>query len=88
MDGNHFWYCTMSSFSCPSRSHSLAVSPSQPLFVLRAYRTCLFFLNYDLPWLVHAKVEDEQRHLGALEDSFQQIKNTTGLSDVDDIIDR
>ena len=34
------------------------------------------------------KVEDEQRQLGALEDTFQQIKNTTGLSDVDDIIDR
>lgn len=34
------------------------------------------------------QVEDEQRHLGALEDTFQQIKNTTGLSDVDDIIDR
>lgn len=34
------------------------------------------------------KVEDEQRQLGALEDTFQQIKNTTGLCDVDDIIDR
>ncbi|CAM9292147.1 unnamed protein product [Scytosiphon promiscuus] len=38
--------------------------------------------------ILQRKVEDEQRHLGALEDSFQQIKNTTGLSDVDDIIDR
>lgn len=38
--------------------------------------------------LLDEKVEDEQRQLGALEDTFQQIKNTTGLSDVDDIIDR
>lgn len=34
------------------------------------------------------KVEDEQKHLGALEDTFQQIKNTTGLAGVGDIIDR
>lgn len=38
--------------------------------------------------LAHGQVEDEQRHLGALEDTFQQIKNTTGLAEVDDIIDR
>ncbi|CBN79110.1 Neurofilament triplet L protein, putative [Ectocarpus siliculosus] len=38
--------------------------------------------------ILQRKVEDEQRHLGALEDSFQQIKNTTGLAGVDDIIER
>eukprot|EP00752_Nemacystus_decipiens_P014297 g12717.t1 len=38
--------------------------------------------------ILQRKVEDEQRQLAALEDTFQQIKNTTGLSDVDDIIDR
>lgn len=44
--------------------------------------------NTNVPGFRASKVEDEQRHLGALEDSFQQIKNTTGLAGVDDIIER
>ncbi|CAN0388230.1 unnamed protein product, partial [Discosporangium mesarthrocarpum] len=38
--------------------------------------------------ILQRKVEEEQRSLSSLEETFQQIKNTTGLSDVDEIIDR
>lgn len=33
-------------------------------------------------------MKDERQQLGTLEDAFQKLKNTTGLSDVNDIIER
>ncbi|CAM9811109.1 unnamed protein product, partial [Chrysoparadoxa australica] len=38
--------------------------------------------------VLQKKVEDERQALTSLEDKFQEIKNATGLSEVDDIINR
>lgn len=54
----------------------------------RNHHFCYTDPDTNVPGFRASKVEDEQRHLGALEDSFQQIKNTTGLAGVDDIIER